>query len=289
MKVHVTGGSGFTGPFVIRELVARGHDVHALARSTESARRVEDAGAIAVTGDLDDPPSVVRAFAASGADGLVNIASLGFGHAPTIIGAAEEAGLCRAVFVSTTALFTRLNASSKTVRRAAEDAVTSSSLDWTIIRPTMIYGTPHDRNIARLVRLLRRTPIMAVPGGGKKLQQPIHVDDLADVIVTAFERDVAIGKAYDVAGPEPLSLADLMRQAGRAGGREPRLVPVPLAPAIGLMRVYERLSSSPRIKAEQLERLAEDKAFNIDDARRDLDFSPRSFRDGVIAEAAMLS
>lgn len=289
MNVHVTGGSGFTGQFVIRELIDRGHVVHALARSREAARRVEEIGAVAVEGDLDDPPSLVAAFGAHGVEALVNVASLGFGHAPAIVEAAERADLRRAVFVSTTALFTRLDARSKSVRRAAEETVSSSSLDWTIVRPTMIYGTPDDRNIARLVRLLRRTPVIAVPGGGTKLQQPIHVEDLAKAIVEAVERDVAIHRAYDVAGPVPLTLVELIREAGSVVGRDPKLVPVPLGPAIRAMRLYERVSSSPRIKAEQLERLAEDKAVSIEAARRDLDFSPRPFRDGIAAEAAMLT
>lgn len=289
MKVHVTGGSGFTGQFVIRELRQRGHAVYALARSDKAASVVEAAGAVPVSGDLDDPGSLVTAFENGSPDGLVNIASLGFGHAPAIVAAAEQAGLTRAVFVSTTALFTRLNASSKSVRGAAEQTVQSSDLDWTIIRPTMIYGTPGDRNIARLLQLLRRAPAVPVPGGGRRLQQPIHVEDLANVIVTAFERDVAIGKAYDVAGPEPLTLAELIRQGGQAVGGATRLVPVPLGPTIGAVRLYERVAKAPRIKAEQLERLAEDKAFDITDAVRDLDFSPRPFHEGVAAEAAMLA
>lgn len=289
MRVHVVGGSGFTGQYVVKELALRGHEVLALARSKAAAETVEAVGAEPVIGDLDDPASLVAAFQRGNPDGLINVASLGFGHAPAIVAAAEEAPFSRAVFVSTTALFTRLNASSKTVRRAAERSVEASDLDWTIIRPTMIYGTPGDRNIARLLRLLRRTPVMPVPGGGRRLQQPLHVEDLVHVIVAAFERDVAIGRAYDVAGPEPLALSELVRLGGRAVGREPRLLPIPLGPTVVAARLYERLSRSPRIKAEQLERLAEDKAFDIEDARRDLGFSPRSFRDGVAAEAAMLT
>src|SRR5439155_25711459 len=126
--------------------------------------RVRALGAAPVGGDLDDPDSVDAVFAASQAEALVNLASLGFGHAPTIVAAAEEAGLRRAVFVSTTAIFTTLEARSKAVRQAAEDTVTASSLHWTIVRPTMIYGGPDDRNMARLLQLLRRFPVVPLPG-----------------------------------------------------------------------------------------------------------------------------
>jgi hypothetical protein len=65
-------------------------------------------------------------------------------------------------------------------------------------------------------------------------------------------------------------------------------VPVPLAPLVTLARGYERLSRHPRIRAEQLLRLAEDKAFPIDAAIRDLGYAPRPFSTGIGDEARLL-
>ena len=140
LKLMVTGGSGFLGGYVLREAARRGHQTVALARSETAAAAVTALGARPVTGDLDDPRSVANAFARSGCDVLVNLASLGFGHGPGIVAAAELAGIPRAVFVSTTAVTTTLAARSRQVRLAAEQQVRESALDWTILRPTMIYG-----------------------------------------------------------------------------------------------------------------------------------------------------
>jgi uncharacterized protein YbjT (DUF2867 family) len=285
MRVLVTGGSGFTGGYVVSRLVAGGHDVLALARSEEAAARVEGLGATSVPGDLDDPASIDSAFTGSAADALVNVASLGQGHAPAIVAAAEDAGIRRAVFVSTTAIFTTLNAPSKVVRTAAEDAIRASGLDWTIIRPTMIYGAPGDRNLWRLLRLLRRTPIMPLPGGGDRLQQPVHVDDLAAAIVAAVETPAAVGRCYDVAGPEALAFRDLVEQAARSVGRFPRLVPVPAGPVLRVLDTLERSGRALPLKAEQVRRLLEDKAFDITDAQRDLGYDPRPFVAGILDEA----
>lgn len=288
MRVHVTGGSGFLGAGVIPRLLAAGHEPTALARTGVAADRVAALGARPVPGDLDDPASVDAAFAESGAEALLNLASLGFGHAPTIVAGAEEAGLKRAVFVSTTSIFTRLPTPTKAVRVAAEDTIRASVLDWTIVRPTMIYGRPGDRNMARLLRGLRRLPVLPLPGGGAGLQQPVHVDDLAAAIVAALDRPASVHNAYDLAGPEPLTLREVIEEAAGAVGRRPRLVTVPLAPAVGAVRLYERLAPSPRLKAEQLARLAEDKAVDISAARADLGFAPRSFAEGIRAEAELL-
>jgi uncharacterized protein YbjT (DUF2867 family) len=284
LKLMVTGGSGFLGGYVLREAARRGHQVVALARSQTAAGAVTALGARPVSGDLNDARSLVGAFTAAGCDVLVNLASLGFGHAPAIIGAAERTGIKRAVFVSTTAVTTRLPASSKQVRLAAEESIHASALDWTILRPTMIYGDPGDRNLSRLLSLLGRVPVLPVPGG-RRLQQPVHAADVADAVLAAAERPAAAGRGYDVAGPEPLTFTELLQTAAHAVASRTRFVPVPLSPVLAAARGYELLSRRPRIRAEQVRRLAEDKAFAIDDAIRDLDYAPRSFAEGIRAEA----
>ena len=288
MRLLVTGGSGFLGGYVLHEAARRGHETLALARSPVASRTVADRGARPVPGDLNDTGRLDEAFAAAHCDALVNLASLGFGHAPAIVAAAEQAGIRRAVFVSTTAVTTTLAAATKCVRLSAERRIRSSGLQWTILRPTMIYGAQGDRNLSRVLALLRRTPLLPVPGGGRHLQQPVHVEDVADAILTAVERPATAGMTYDVAGPQPLTFAHLLRISARAVGSRTRFIPVPLAPVVRLAHSYERLSRHPRIRSEQLLRLAEDKAFVIDDAVRDLGYAPRPFTDGILAEARVL-
>ena len=288
MKLLVTGGSGFLGEYVLREAARRGHETVALARSDTAARAVAGFGASPVSCDLGQADRLSAVFAAARCDALVNLASLGFGHAPAIIAATEQAGIGRAIFVSTTAVTTTLPAPSKQIRLAAERQIRYSRLQWTIIRPTMIYGAAGDRNLSRLLRLLSRTRLFPVPGGGRHLQQPVHVTDVADAVLSALERPAAVGMIYDVAGPEPMTFAALLQTCARAVASRTRFVPVPLSPVIALASGFERVSQHPPIRAEQLRRLAEDKAFAIETAVRDLGYAPRPFTDGIRAEARAL-
>jgi uncharacterized protein YbjT (DUF2867 family) len=294
VRLLVLGGSGFLGGYVLRAAAGDGHQVLALARSAAAADTVAARGARPVAGDLGDPARLDEAFAAAAAGGcdvLVCLASLGFGHGPGIVAAAEEAGFGRAVFVSTTAVTTTLHPPTKQVRLAAEDQIRRSGLDWTILRPTMIYGDAGDRNLSRLLRLLTRTPILPVPGTGGCLHQPVHVADVAAAVLAAAQRPAPgakPGSLYNVAGPEPIPFGELLWTCARAVGSRTRLLPVPLAPLVPLARGYERLSRHPRLRAEQLLRLGEDKAFAIEDTIRDLGYAPRPFADGIAAEARLL-
>jgi len=288
MRLLVVGGSGFLGGYVLREAARRGHQVLALARSPAAARSVSGCGAQPLPGDLDDARHLDEAFTAARCEALVCLASLGHGHGPGIVAAAEEAGIPRAVFVSTTAVTTTLHPPTRQVRLTAEQQIRGCGLDWTILRPTMIYGAAGDRNLSRLLRLLSRAPVLPVPGTGACLHQPVHVADVAAAVLTAVQQPAAAGSLYNVAGPEPFPFAELLHICARAVGSRTLLVPIPIPPLVTLARGYERLSRHPRIRAEQLLRLAEDKAFAIDAAIRDLGYAPRPFADGIADEARML-
>ena len=167
MKIFLTGATGFTGSRVVSLLLKNGYDVRCLYRASSDRSALSDSKIEWIEGDLSDTQTLTSAM--QGTDTLVNIASLGFGHADSIIRAAKDAGIKRAIFISTTAIFTQLNARSKTVRAAAELAIETSGLKYIIIRPTMIYGSPRDRNMWRLIRFIGYSPIIPVFGDGKAL------------------------------------------------------------------------------------------------------------------------
>ncbi len=201
MKILVTGGAGFTGRRVISLLAGQGQ-IRCLVRQGCAIANIETLKYEVVYGDLSDLESLTKAMI--GCEALINIASMGFGHVPEIIRCAEKTGIKRAIFISTTAIFTHLNTNSKSIRQEAEDCVMRSSLEWTILRPTMIYGTPDDRNMIHLLAFIRRWHVMPIPGSGQKAQQPVHVDDVATAVVDAFFSEKTIHKSYNISGRQPL-------------------------------------------------------------------------------------
>jgi nucleoside-diphosphate-sugar epimerase len=283
----VIGGSGFTGQRVLSGAPSS-WAVGALARSAAAEEVVAQLGATPLRGDLDHQDSLLRAAKQWEPDAVICTASLGFGHAEPILEALSAAGCPRTVFTSTTGIFTKLNPESKAIRIAAERSIEDSVLPWTILRPTMIYGAPGDRNMERLLASLRRVPFVPAPDAGRTLQQPVYVDDLAGALLAAVVAQSAVGQAINVAGPTPLTFADVVKHAGRAVGRSARVLPLPTGLLRSAASVQEALFTNPRIKREQIDRLLEDKVFDNAAAEALLGFHPRSFEEGINQEAQLL-
>lgn len=282
MKLFVTGATGFTGSRVVHLLLKNGYEVRCLHRASSDRSTLSDPKIEWALGDLSDTQALTSAM--QGTDALVNIASLGFGHADSIIRAAKDAGIKRAVFISTTAIFTQLNAKSKKVRVAAELAIETSGLQYTILRPTMIYGSPRDRNMWRLIRFIRVSPIIPVFGDGKSLQQPIFVDDVAQAVVSCISNDKTIGKSYNIAGKHPLAYNEVIDTIAKAMNKRVWKLHIPSKPVVAMLSLFERMRIPFPIKAEQVLRLNENKDFSYADAQRDFGFSPLMFEEGIRAE-----
>jgi nucleoside-diphosphate-sugar epimerase len=282
MRIFVTGGTGFTGSRVVPFLLQQGYQVRCLYRPGSDRSHLSQPEIEWVEGDLSDS----RTLAASmkGSDALANIASLGFGHVDSVLRSAKEAGIRRVVFISSTAIFTQLNTRSKGIRLGAEHSIQASGLDHTILRPTMIYGSRRDRNMWRLIRFLRISPIMPVFGDGTCLQQPIYVDDVAQAVLSCLSTPQTIGKNYNLAGRHPIFYHEVIDTVARQLNKRVWKMHLPPEPFVLLLKLLENLHIPFPIKAEQILRLNENKNFGYEAAQKDFGFDPISFEDGIRLE-----
>lgn len=284
--ILLTGATGFTGGFVCQQLFQRGIQFDCLVRPTAKTEKLKQYHLRLVEGDLNDIESLCRVF--PGYHTLINVASIGFGAAPNIVKACQDCGVKRAIFVSTTAIFTQLNAKSKVVRQAAEKVIRESDLDYTILRPTMIYGTPQDRNMIRLLRLIERSPLIPIPGSGQSLQQPVHVEDVAWAICEVINQPKTYRQDYNISGGQVLSYNDVVQIAGQALGKKPLLWHIPIHLFLNLIKMANSLGLKMPVSQEQVLRLNEDKVFDYSAAQADFNYSPRSFTEGIAQEVALL-
>lgn len=282
MKVVVTGATGFTGSYVVPLLLERGYQVRCLVRPSSNRKALSGMALEWASGDLNSRKSLMKAM--EGVHTLVNLASIGFGHASNIVRAAEASGIERAVFISTTALFTELNASSKAIRLAAEETIRNSGLAYTILRPTMIFGSSMDRNMCRLIRYLKKYSLIPVFGNGEYLQQPVYVWDAASAVVDSISTDKSVGMAYNLPGRKAITFNEVINTICRKLGRSVRKVHLPASPIVWFLQIMEVCGLDGPLRAEQILRLNEHKIFDFQDARRDFGYEPCTFSEGISFE-----
>lgn len=284
MKVLLTGATGLLGGALLDLLLAEGHEVRCLVREeSPNASRLDPSLVELSQGDAKSAGDLRRALA--GVDSLLHVA--GIEHSPAVVEASRAAGVSRLVVVGSTSAHSAYEFRSGPKKRM-EGVVRDSGLDWTIVRPAMIYGSERDKNVHRLLRFLDRSPVFPIFGPGTNLWQPVYHEDCARGVYEALVRPAAAGHAYDLPGALPLPYATLVETAARALGKKPRLVRLPLEPIRRALLFAESLRLPLPIKSEQVLRLREDKAYPYDDARRDLDYVPRPFERGVALEVARL-
>ena len=239
MKVLVIGGTGFIGTTLCRELKGRGHDVTALSRNPGGADL--PGGVTKVMGDVTQYNSIVEAF--EGMDAVYNLVALSPLFKPTggdkmhdrihrqgtdhVVRAAEEHDVDRLVQMS--ALGADPDGATAYIRSKgeAEGLVTESTLDYTIFRPSVVFGDGGE--FVSFTKLLAPPYVSALPGGGKTRFQPIWVGDLVPMLADAIDADEHAGETYEIGGPDKLTLAEIARLIHRADGRSTTVVPVPMA------------------------------------------------------------
>jgi uncharacterized protein YbjT (DUF2867 family) len=284
MRILLTGATGLLGGALLELLLAEGHEVRCLVRlDSPNASRLDGARAEVFRGDAGDEDDLYAAL--GGTDALLHVA--GIEHSRAVVAASLRAGVERLVVVGSTSAHSAY-AFRSGPKLEMEEVVRASGLSWTIVRPTMIYGSERDKNIHRLLCYLDRWPVFPMFGPGTNLWQPVYHTDCARGILETLRRPETAHRSYDLPGARPLTYRDLVRTAAAALGKKPRIVRIPIEPVRRALVASERLHLPLPIDSGQVTRLREDKAYSYEDARRDLDYGPRPFSEGVELEVARL-
>jgi uncharacterized protein YbjT (DUF2867 family) len=284
-RLFITGATGNTGRAFLDDLF-RSHpagdiDARCLVLPGDPLGDLSAWPVEAAEGDARDARSTAGAW--DGDRTIVNISSIH--HSKSILeGCSGARGI---VAVSSTGLFSRYRREASRIEES-ERAVKTAGIPWTILRPTMIYGTPLDRNISKLIRYVTTHGSIMLPGGGKALFQPVTAQDLASCITASLFSQAAAGKSYEISGVSVLSLKEIVEMIAHHAGRDIRPIPVPLRMVVMGLRIMEMAGRTPPVRADQVKRLLEDKVFDHSAAASDLGFSPVTFEEGLRREMELM-
>lgn len=268
MRILVTGGNGFIGSVVVRQLTRAGHGVTCLLRPTSRTDRIDDLRVRRASGDVRDVESLSRAM--GDCEAVIHLAAPGSweddagpllrevieGGTRNVLAAAEQCGLLRVVIVSSTAAVNGSDeprvfderaafavrdpalhyAHAKHAAEAHARAAHERGLAVVVVNPAEVYG-PGDTALCTAGNLLdfaTSTPVLVCRGG----TSVVHVEDVARGIIAALERGAA-GERY-ILGGENLTIRQIAELVLDLVGRRAAIVTVPNALARGVSRLAIR-------------------------------------------------
>ena len=255
MTVLVTGGTGFVGPKVVHALRAQGRDVRALVRRLESGSRLAGWGAELVIGDVTDPASLRAAV--NGCTHVVHLVAIIKGSPAEfhrimtqgtndLLAAAKDQGVERFVLMS--ALGTSETRGDVVpyfaAKSAMEQATVRSGLEYTIFRPSFVFG--RDGGVLPLfLKQVRYSPVVTVIGSGRQRIQPIWVEDVAEYFALGVDHPQAANRRFEIGGPDVVTWNELYPQIAKVLGKQRRLLHVPSSVARAGARLTEWIPGAP--------------------------------------------
>ncbi len=285
----VTGSTGFVGSYLVPALCSQGQLVRALLRDPTKGAALRECGAETVQGDLRDRDSLSRAV--EGCRAVIHLAAVAdssdedLNHQVNVVGsrnlaqACAGAGVKRIINVSSTCAGRSLqDAYGRTKREAEAEFV---DFDVTHLRPTMIYGQG-SQEFDLFAGVVAKAPRVPIPGDGSFQLRPVYVGDAVGLLCRIVDEDKAVGRTYDVAGPESLSFNDFIELLGRyQGRRKARALHLPKGLAILGVRLLGKVLKHPPMNVDQVMAFLQDTVVDIEPLRQDLGWNPRPLEEGL--------
>ncbi len=270
MKIAITGGTGFIGKHLARDLVQRGHQVVLIARGLytrdSNAQPLENATFISM--NVTDTEMLQRAFAGCAAvahcagtsveDDVQTFQQVHVDGARSAVIAAERAGIKKFVLVSYLNVRPNTRSSYHTTKWDGEEIVRQSKLNYTILKAGLIYGQG-DHLLNNLGNLLRKLPVFATVGFQEQTVRLVAVQDLVTIIRTALlEEDCLSRQTVAVIGPEEIPFSTAARRIAKAMGK-PFLIVLPFPVLFHRMLAWfsEKFMPKPLVTASQVQMLAD--------------------------------
>jgi uncharacterized protein YbjT (DUF2867 family) len=263
MNIFLAGASGFVGERVLSDVIAAGHSVIAHVHSDRSAKATQDQypAIRAVQCDMGNS-AVVSGIIPERTDAVIWLPGLlreSPKHGQTfervhiagvrnLLAEAKRAGVKR--WIQMSALGVNANGSTGYFRTKwqAEELVRASKLDWTILRPSLIFDDRPRRQhsfVSEIVKAIRMAPFVPILGKGDFLFQPVSVDDVSQTILQSLTMPSAIGSMYEMGGPEKITYRELARTIARGMHTKKPAVHIPLFLISAFAQLLGRFSWFP--------------------------------------------
>jgi NADH dehydrogenase len=303
VRVAIIGGTGFVGSYLVDELIARGHKPVVLVRPGSESKVSQARHCELVPGDVSDEAAIRRCLRGAEA-AIYNIGilrempaqgvtfkALQEDAAVRVIDLAKAENVRRFILMSANGVRADGTPYQRT-KAAAEAHLRQSGLDWTIFRPSLVFGDPRGR--LEFCTQMRDDVIdkpLPVPlfhegasprGAGTFEMAPVHVRDVASAFVAALGEPATVGQTYVLCGPESLPWKEILARIAQACGKRKLMLPAPAAPVRLLGSLLDRFAWFP-LTRDQLNMLLEGNTGDSSAVFKLLSIEPRRFSQEQLA------
>ncbi len=268
MYIAITGGTGFVGRALARELTRAGHRVVLVARGVDqrdaAIRQLDSARFVAAS--LDDTAQLTQAFA--GCDAVAHCAGINreqgaqtYQHVHVegtrnVVAAAHSAGVRKLVLLSYLHARPDCGSAYHETKWAAEELVRAAGIDHTILKAGMIYGKG-DHMLGHISHTLKLLPVFATVGLRERTVRPVAVADVVRILRAALVENRMTNQTVAVLGPEEIDLSIVVRRVAQVMGRRVLVLPMPIVGQQLLAILAERFMPVPLVTRSQIRMLAE--------------------------------
>ena len=264
-NILVLGGTGFVGRHVCEKLQRAGWRITVSTRRAVNAKAVQPLpGVTVIEADVHDEKALARLL--PGHDAVVNLVAILHGNEasferthvalPTKLArACVASGVRRLVHISALGVAADSPAMYQRSKARGEQVLRDADLALSVLRPSVIFGAG-DRFLNLFAQLQSIFPVVPLAGVHARFQ-PVWVEDVASAVVACL-RDPQGGQTIECVGPEVLTLADLVRLAGRYGSRQRPIVPLPMALGRLQARLMELAPGEPLMSRDNLNAMSAD-------------------------------
>ncbi len=290
-KIFITGGTGFVGRQIIKGLFQKGYHLTCLIREGSESKLPIPKNIEIVYGDISKAENlkgnlegldaiihlvgIIREFPKRG----ITFHKIHFQGSKNIIDIAVKEGVKRFILMSALGAEPNADTSYHKTKAQAEEYLKSSGLSFTIIKPSIIYGT-EDQFVNTFAQIIKRMPFIPIIGDGTYQLQPISVKNVSEAFVKSLELPSAENESFEAGGPDKLEFNTIVDIISNVLGKKARKIHIPASIFKAIVMIMQRYSFFP-ITLDQMEMLL---SGNICDERRFFDtfqIIPVSFREGI--------
>jgi NADH dehydrogenase len=293
MRILVSGGTGVVGSRLVRGLTASGHKVRALTLPNDPfVSRLAHVDCEVVYGDITDADSLKGVF--NNIETVYHLAAIIIAHDPehfktiningtkNMLEGGASAGARHFIFISSASVtYPKTTAYSLSKRECERMIIQQDAMQYTIIRPTLVYEKDGGQEFMMFLDYLVKYPVVPFIGRGRAMKNPVDVDDLMKGLLNVAGNSECFGKTYNFSGGEAISIRDLASLMLAHRGQRKLFVPVPVWICKAIAAVMGAIMKRPLLTWSTIAGITQDANLDHSSATADIGYNPIGIREGL--------